>query len=180
VFFPAEGDYGLRAAQTKGGGLASDYFLKLEGIKGESSDSKHKDEIEIVSFSWGVTQSGQIGVGGGGGSGKVQFNDLQVTSRVSKASPVLFLACATGQHLKEATLAVRKAGGDQVEYLKIKLTDVLVSSYQEAGGGEEDRPLDVVSFNFAKIEFSYFPQKPDGKLDSPVKAGYDLKQNKKV
>lgn len=158
--------------------MATDYFLKLAGIKGESPDAKHKDEIELVSFSWGVSQSGPVA--GGGGGGKVQFAGLQVTSRASKASPVLFLACATGQHIKEATLAVRKAGGDQLEYLTIKLSDVLVSSYEEAGDLEEQRPLDVVSFNFAKIEVSYFPQKPDGKLDPPVKAGYDLKQNKKI
>ena len=170
----------MSGGYRKGAGLATDYFLKLAGIKGESSDAKHKDEIELVSFSWGVSQSAAQG-GGGGGGGKAEFTDFQVVSRVSKSSPLLFLACATGQHIKDATLAVRKAGGDQLEYLTIKLSDVLVSSYQEAGGGGDDeRPLDVVSFDFAKVEISYSPQRPDGKLDSPVKAGYDLKQSKKI
>ncbi len=90
--------------------MASDYLLKIEGIKGESTDSKHKDEIEIESFSWGATQPGTFSTGGGGGAGKVSFQDLHFTSRVSVASPNLMVACASGQHIKVATLTVRKAG----------------------------------------------------------------------
>jgi type VI secretion system secreted protein Hcp len=107
-----------------------DAFLKLDGIKGESADAKHKGEIDILSFSWGVQQTGTSASGGGGGSGKVKFHDLQITKKTDAASPLLMLNCANGAHLKEASLTVRKAGGEQLEYLKIKLTDVLVSSYQ--------------------------------------------------
>jgi type VI secretion system secreted protein Hcp len=158
--------------------VPSDYFLKLEGIAGESFDAKHKDEIELVSFSWGVTaQTGPAGPGGG--VGKAQLTDIEIAKRIDKASPMLFLACASGKHIKEATLTVRKAGKDQLEYLKYKFSDILISGYHESGGGE-DLPLDLVRFNFAKIEISYAPQKPDGSLGAPVKAGWDLKQNKKI
>jgi type VI secretion system secreted protein Hcp len=160
--------------------VPSDYFLKLAGIDGESADHKHKDEIELVSFSWGLANEAGPRVGGGGGAGKVQFQDIQVVKRVSKASPQLFLACASGKHIPDATLTVRKAGKDQLEYLKYKFTDVLISGYQESGSGGEDLPLDMVSFNFAKIEMTYAEQKADGSLGAPSKAGWDLKQNKKI
>ena len=110
-----------------------DAFLKLDGIKGESADSKHKGEIDIMSFSWGMSQTGVSATGGGGGAGKVHVHDLVITKKTDASSPLLFLNCANGAHIKEATLVVRKAGGTQLEYLKIKLTDVLVSSYKPAG-----------------------------------------------
>jgi type VI secretion system secreted protein Hcp len=161
--------------------VASDYVLKLDGIKGESTDSKHKDEIEIESFSWGATQPGTFSSGGGGGAGKVSFQDIHFTSRVSVASPNLMVACASGQHIKVATLTVRKAGKDQQEYYIVKLSDNLVSSYQSGGSeGSNALPVDQFSLNFAKIEFEYKSQKPDGTLGAPVKGGWDLKQNKKV
>ena len=162
----------------------ADYFLKLEGIKGESSDSKHKDEIEIESFSWGATNSGSFAhaPGAGGGTGKVSFQDIHLTKVVDKASVDLLLFCASGKHLKEANLTVRKAGEDQQEYYKVKLTDVLISSYQSggSGGGSNLIPTDQFSLNFAKIEFSYSPQDAKGKLASPSRSGWDLKANKKV
>jgi type VI secretion system secreted protein Hcp len=163
------------------GGLSPQtVFLKLDGIKGESQDAKHKNEIELASFSWGVGQSAAPAGAGRGGAGKVQFTDLEVAGPVSRASPILFLACATGQHIKEGLLSVRKSGAKQVEYLKIKLTDILVTGYDQTRNDEDDRPLDVISFNFSKFEYSYYPQKADGSLDAPVTAGYDLKRNKKV
>ncbi len=109
-----------------------DYFLKLDGIKGESLDSKHKDEIEIDSFSWGVSQTA-AGGGGGGGGGRAVFHDFHFMTSVNKSSPLLFQKCASGQHLKQAVLTARKAGDKPVEFLHIKLTDVLVSSYQDQG-----------------------------------------------
>jgi type VI secretion system secreted protein Hcp len=161
--------------------VASDYLLKLDGIKGESTDAKHKDEIEIESFSWGCTQPGTFSSGGGGGAGKVSFQDIHFTTRVSVASPNLMVACASGQHIKVATLTVRKAGKDQQEYYIVKLSDNLVSSYQSAGSeGSNALPVDQFSLNFAKIEFEYKSQKPDGTLGAPVKGGWDLKANKKV
>ena len=160
--------------------MASDYLLKLEGIKGESLDAKHKDEIEIESFSWGATQPAAV-ASGGGGAGKVSFQDIHFTTRVNVASPNLMVACASGQHIKEATLTVRKAGRGQVEYYIVKLSDTLVSSYQSGGSeGSNALPVDQFSLNFAKIEFEYKSQKPDGTLGATVKGGWDLKANKKV
>ena len=161
---------------------AIDYFLKLDGISGESKDSKHKGEIEVLSFSFGETHSGSAGSGGGGGAGKVQMSDFSFTARTTKASPQLFLSCAQGKHLKEAILTVRKAGGSQQEYLIIKLNDVLVSSYALGGseGGAEGDPQDVFSLNFVKLSYDFKPQKADGSLDAPVHAGWDLTKNVKI
>lgn len=159
---------------------AVDYFLKLQGIDGESTDSKHKAEIDIESWSWGATQSGAHGFGGGGGAGKVQMQDFHFTMRVNKASPKLMLACATGEHIKEAILTCRKAGKEQQEYLKIKFSDLLVSSYQTGGSAGDVIPMDQISLNFSKIELEYKEQKPDGTLGGATKAGYDLKLNKQL
>ena len=159
----------------------ADYFLKIDGIPGESQDAKHKGAIDLESFSWGETNSGSAGRAGGGGAGKVSMQDFHFTSRVNKASPTLFLSCATGKHIKEAVFSARKAGKGQQDYLIIKLKDLLISSYQ-IGGAEaaDDVPMDQVSFNFAQIEYEYRPQKPDGTLDSPIKAGWDVKKGKKL
>lgn len=157
-----------------------DYFLKIEGIEGESTDSKHKSEIDVLSWSWGETNSGDFHGRGGGGAGKVSMQDFNFVMTFNKASPKLMLNCAIGKHIPTATLACRKAGGEQQEYLTIKFTDLLISSYQTGGSGGDVIPIDQISFNYGKIEFEYKPQKEDGSLGSPMKAGYDLKANKKV
>lgn len=159
---------------------AVDYFLKVDGIDGESTDDKHKNEIDLESWSWGETNAGTSRAGGGGGAGKVVMQDFHFVMKVNKATPKLMLACATGQHIKEAKLVCRKAGGDQQEYMSIKFSDLLVSSYQTGGSQGEVIPVDQIGFNFSKIEFEYKPQKADGSLDAPIKTGYDLKLNKKV
>jgi type VI secretion system secreted protein Hcp len=160
---------------------AVDYFLKLEGVEGESTDHKHKNEIDLESWSWGETQSGTHSGGGGGGAGKVSMQDFHFVMRVNKASPKLMLACANGQHIKEGILICRKAGKEQQEFLKVKFTDLLVSSYQTSGSaGSDIVPHDSISLNFAKIEFEYKEQKADGTLGGAVKAGYDLKANKEA
>jgi type VI secretion system secreted protein Hcp len=160
---------------------AVDYFLKLDGIKGESTDSKHKGEIDLESFSWGETQAGTHSGGGGGGAGKVQMQDFHFVMRVNTASPKLMEACATGEHIKSAVLICRKAGKEQQEFLKWTFSDLLVSSYQTGGSSHGDViPMDQISLNYSKVEMEYKAQKADGTLDGPVKAGYDLKQNKKV
>ena len=155
-----------------------DYFLKIDGIQGESRDSKHKGEIDLESFSWGEANVGAP-VSGGAGAGKVQVEDLQVVMKMNKASPLLLLACATGQHLKQATLTARKAGKVQLEFLVFKFTDLLVSSYR-TGGNTDIEPTDQVAFNFARIQVTYRPQKPDGSFDAPVTAGWDVKANQKI
>jgi type VI secretion system secreted protein Hcp len=158
---------------------AVDYFIKFDGIKGESADAKHKDEIDIESWSWGVTNAGGARTGGGAGAGKVSLQDFHFVMKLNKASPLLMRACATGQHIKTATLSGRKAGKGQLDYLTFKFQDVLISSYQ-TGGSEhaDDVPIDQVSFNFAKIEVEYKQQKPDGSLGPGGQFGYDLKANK--
>jgi type VI secretion system secreted protein Hcp len=159
--------------------MAVDYFLKLDGIPGESTDAKHKGEIDVLAFSWGVSQAKGTGSGGGGGAGKAIFEDLLVVARTSKASPKLWLACASGQHIKSAVLTCRKPGKTPFEFLTITLTDVLVSSY-EIDGSDEELPLDQVALAFAKVETAYTPQDPTGKAQPPVKAGWDVKANKKI
>ncbi len=156
-----------------------DFFLKIEGIDGESADAKHKGEIDLESWSWGETQGGTFQHGGGGGAGKVQMHDFSMVKKIDKGSPKLMLACASGEHLKKAVLTCRKAGKDQQEFLKITMSDVLVSSYQTGGHGHADVvPTDQISLNFAKIEFEYKEQKADGTLGGAVKAGWDVKANK--
>jgi len=131
---------------------AVDYFLKIDGIDGEATAPGKDGSIQIESWSWGATQMGSHAGGGGGGAGKVQMNDFHFTMKVNKASPKLMLACATGQHIKEAVLFVRKSGGSGEELMRVKLHDVLVSSYQTGGSGGEV-PTDQISLNFSKIEF---------------------------
>src|SRR5579862_4721674 len=158
---------------------AVDFFLKIDGIEGESLDAKHKNEIQLDSWSWGESQSGAHSAGGGGGAGKVQMQDFHFVMHINKASPKLMLACATGTHIKTATLVCRKAGKEQQEFLKITLTELLVSSYQTGGsGGSDVVPIDQIALNYTKIEIEYKPQNPDGTLGAAVKAGYDLKANK--
>ena len=157
---------------------AVDYFLKIEGVDGESADQKHKNEIQIELFSFGGVQAGAHASGGGGGAGKAQIQDFHFTTHVNKSSPKLFLACATGQHFSKATLIARKAGKDQQEYLKVTLTDVLVSSYQSGGSSGNVLPVDQIALNFAKIDIEYKPQNADGKLGGAVAVGYDIKAQK--
>jgi type VI secretion system secreted protein Hcp len=158
--------------------MAVDMFLKLPDIKGESQDDKHKDEIDILSWSWGVSQSGTMGAGGGGGAGKASFQDLSVTKWVDQASPKLLSAVSTGKHIKEALLTVRKAGEKPLEYLKITLTDCLISSVSTGGSGGEDRLTENISINFGEVKFEYTVQKQDGTAGGVVPFGYNLKANK--
>jgi type VI secretion system secreted protein Hcp len=158
-----------------------DYFLKLKGIEGESTDKAHKNEIDLESWSWGETNSGTHASGGGGGAGKVAMQDFHFVMKINKASPKLFLACASGEHIPDALLTCRKAGKEQQEFLKVKFTDLLVSSYQTGGSGHGDVvPTDQISLNFAKIEWEYKAQNADGTLGGSTSTGWDQKQNVKV
>jgi len=119
-----------------------DYYLKIDGIAGESTDEHHKEELDVFSWSWGVTQTGTMAHGSGGGEGKSSFSDFNFTHHVDKASPVLLKACATGTHIKEATLTARKSGGEtQQEFLKLTISDVLVSSYRNSGASVPTRQI---------------------------------------
>lgn len=160
--------------------MAVDYFLKIDGVDGESLDAKHKGFIDVESFSWGATNQASAVPGGGGGAGKVSMQDFHFVMRANSASPKLFVASASGKHIKEAVLTARKAGGDQLEFLKIKFSDILVSSYQQAGSADGVTPNDQVSLNFSKIEVEYRSTDAKGTAGSPVRGGWDLKANKPV
>ncbi|MDP1849301.1 MAG: type VI secretion system tube protein Hcp [Solirubrobacteraceae bacterium] len=152
-------------------------FLTINGIKGESTDKAHKDAIDISSFSFGVTNSGSAQVGGGLGAGKASFSSFKFNKLYDSSSPALFEGTATGEHFKDATFVFRRNGENPVEFLTVKLTDVLISGYQQ--GGTKEPPLhEAVSLDAAKISIEYKPQKADGSLGPPITAGYDLKENK--
>ena len=157
--------------------MASDIFAKIGDIKGESLDDKHKDEIEVLSFSWGVTNPAVISGGGGGGSGKATFHDLSIVHNLDKASPLLLRACATGMHIKDAVITHRKAGKGQQEYLIVKLNDVIITGVTH--GGSPGQPIsENVTLAFAKVDLEYKPQKADGSLDAGIHFKYDIKSNK--
>jgi len=160
--------------------MAMDIFIKIGDLKGESVDDKHKDEIQVLAWSWGMSQSGTTHMGPGGGSGKANFQDLSITHYIDKCSPNLMLACANGKHFSEALLTVRKAGEKPLEYLKITMTDLIVTSVTTGGSGGEDRLTENVSLNFAKFKVEYTPQKKDGSGDAAVTASYDIASNKTV
>jgi type VI secretion system secreted protein Hcp len=159
--------------------VAVDYFLKLDGVRGGSTDAKHKDEIELLSFSLAAAQSAAPGAGGGGGAGKVQISGLACTAVTGKAGPQLFQLCVEGKHVKQGLLTARKTGRAPFEFLKIKLEDVVVSSYS-VGGTEADGPQDAFSLAFKRVSYDFVPQKPDGSADTPVHSGWDLATNKKI
>lgn len=161
--------------------MAVDMFLKITGVEGESEDKAHKGEIQILSWNWGESNSGSASFGSGHGTGKVNMQDFSFSSYMNKSTPTLMLACAAGTHFDTAILTCRKQGDVPQEYLKITFTDVIVSSYQtgQSSGGDE-LPVETFSLNFTKVQYEYKPQNKDGSLGSPVKAGYDVKQNTKV
>jgi len=157
-----------------------DYFLMIDTIPGESVSVKHKNEIEVLSWAWGEANSGAP-AGGGGGAGKVQMQPFQFVARSSIASPKLFLACATGQHIKQAVLAaVRQAGGKPVDYLVWTMNDLLVSSYQMSAENQDALPVDQFALEYARIEIEYRQIKPNGTLGSLVKAGWDVTANRSL
>jgi type VI secretion system secreted protein Hcp len=159
---------------------ATDFFLVIPEIKGESGDSvfKDKDAMDIQSFSWGLSNAGSMAVTGGGGQGRSSFQDIHFTKDVDKASPSLALKCVTGEPMAKATLHIRKAGGEQKEYYTVTLEDVMVSSYQ--GGGSAGNPIliDQFSLNFAKIHWEYKTQNDKGAMVAGGEMKYDLKARK--
>jgi type VI secretion system secreted protein Hcp len=159
--------------------VASDIHLRIGDIKGESTDDKHKDEIDVDNWSWGASNPGSMAYGGGGGTGKVAFHDLSFVHKVDKASPNLWKACSTGEHIKEATLTSSKQGKGQQDFLVIKMSDVLVTSVSVSeANGSGSVPMETVTMQFSKVDLEYKPQKPDGSLDAGVKFKFDVKANK--
>ncbi len=176
--------------------MAFDAFLKLPGIPGESEDSKHSKEIELLSYTFGATQAGTAAIGGGLGAGKVQPVDLTIVKYVDLASPLLYSYCCSGQALATGTLTVRKAGTSQQEYLKIDMSDIIITSVQQGGttssgsvgsgqsssgaAAPSDIPTETISLNYTQLSQTYAPQKSDGTLGGTVKKGYNFKKNTAV
>lgn len=158
--------------------MAVDMFIKLGDIKGESQDKVHKDEIDVLAWSWGMSNSGTTHIGGGGGSGKVNVQDISFTKYVDSASNALIMHCCEGKHIASASLVCRKAGGTPLEYIKIDLEEVVVSAVSTGGSGGEDRLTENVTLNFAKFKYAYQPQKKDGTKEGGTKdAGWNIAAN---
>jgi len=157
--------------------MAVDMFIEIEGVKGESRDKVHKEKIDVLAWSWGASNSGSAHTGGGAGAGKVNVQDLSLTKYVDKSSPDLFLACCNGKHYGTATLTVRKAGESPLEYMIIKMADVLVTSMSTGGSGGEDRLTENVTLNFAKVDFQYTEQTATGGKGAQPQAKWHIAEN---
>jgi type VI secretion system secreted protein Hcp len=164
--------------------MAFDAFLKIDGIPGESTDDKHKDWIEVLSYSSGITRptSAPAGTAGGSTAERVHFQDFFIVKALDKASPKIALACADGTHIKEVILELCRAGGDKVKYMEYKLSNCMFTSYRPGGSvkGTETLPLEEISFNYGKIQWTYTQVRADGSAGEQVTAGWDLEANKKV
>jgi type VI secretion system secreted protein Hcp len=158
--------------------MAVDMFLKLDGIKGEAQDDKHKEEIDVLAWSWGMSQSGSAHHGGGQGAGKVNVHDISVTKYIDKSSSILMLHCANGKHIKKATLTCRKAGENPLEYLVVDFEDLLVTNVQTGGSGGEDKLTESLQLNFGKFHVKYKEQKADGSAGPETEAKWDIRANK--
>ena len=157
--------------------MAVDMFIQIDTIDGEAQDSKHKKEIDVLSWTWGLSNAGSAHSGGGAGAGKVNVQDLNFTKWVDSATPKLALACCSGKHFNNAVLVIRKAGDKPVEYLKIKLDTVLISSISTGGSGGEDRLTENVTLNFSKISLDYIPQDDKGAPGTAIPMSWDVASN---
>jgi|SRR5450830_121738 len=160
--------------------MAQDIFLKINGIDGESLDSAHKNEIEVLSWQWQVLQESNMHTGSGGGSGKATVKDLTFIHNIDRSSPNLMKFCVTGKHIPEAKLVVRKSGGNPLEYLKITMTDVLITSVNPTGDSKSESIQEEVGLSFAKIKQEYTVQNQQGGSGGAVTAGFDIKLNKEA
>ena len=157
--------------------MAVDMFIKIGDVKGESVDKTHKDSIDLLAWSWGLSQSGTTHQGTGGGAGKVSVQDLSFTKYTDASSHALILACCKGTHFDKATLTVRKAGDNPLEYIKITMEDLIVTSVSSGGSGGEDRLTENVTLNFAKVKFEYDPQAKKGSGTGAKTAAWDIAAN---
>jgi type VI secretion system secreted protein Hcp len=163
--------------------MAFDAFIKISTVPGESTDDKHKDWIEILSYSWGVSQlsTGSSSSGGARSAERCNHQDFSIIHTLDKASPKLFLACCKGEHIPEVKVELCRATGDKTKYMEYKLTDVIISAVKPDGsrGATETLPLETVSFNYSKIELIYTEtDHKTGKPKGDVKASWDLSVNK--
>jgi type VI secretion system secreted protein Hcp len=157
--------------------MAVDMFLELDGIKGESTDGKHKEKIDVLAWSWGASQSASGHGGGGSGSGKVTVQDISVTKYIDKSSPTLMLKVCKGEHIKKGKLIVRKAGGTALEYVTIEMEDILIANVSTGGSGGEDRLTENVTLNFAKFNLKYAEQTAKGEKGPETECKWNIKAN---
>jgi type VI secretion system secreted protein Hcp len=158
--------------------MAFDTFIKIGSLKGESPDKGHEDEIQVLSWSWGMSQSGTTHTATGGGAGKVNVQDISFTHHLDASSPNLVKACCTGEHFDKASLTSRKAGGSPLDYLVVELDDVIITSVSHGGSHGEDQMTENVTLNFAKFKLSYQPQDNKGaKKGGAIEATYDIAKN---
>jgi len=157
--------------------MAVDMFMKIDTVDGEAQDAKHKKEIDVLSWHWGMSNSGSAHNGSGAGSGKANVHDLTFTKWVDTATPKLALACCAGKHFKDATLVIRKAGDQPVEYLKIKMETVLISGVSTGGSGSEERLTENITLNFSKVNLDYVPQDDKGKPGTAIPMSWDISAN---
>ncbi|SON55879.1 type VI secretion system effector, Hcp1 family [Hartmannibacter diazotrophicus] len=158
--------------------MAVDIFLKLGDVDGESKDEKHKKWIDVLAWSWGLSQAGSFQYGGGGGSGKANFQDLSITKYIDMSSPPIMMNGASGKHFPDAELVVRKAGGKKpLDYLVVKLTDVIITSYSTGGSGGEDRLTETISLGFAKVKLKYTEQTEAGGEGAKPEFAWDIQAN---
>jgi type VI secretion system secreted protein Hcp len=156
--------------------VATDIFLELGDIKGESADERHRDEIELVSWSWGLAHAGSP-TSTGHDSGRATFQDFHFVHHLDKASPRLMQACATGQRISQGVVAERKSGAPGQDFLVITFTDVLVTAVQPSASSGGDALLEEVSLRSAKVDLEYKPQRPDGSLDAGIHFTFDIAAN---
>jgi type VI secretion system secreted protein Hcp len=161
--------------------MAVDMSLKIDGVEGESLLTGHENEIDVIAWSWGASQSGSMHVGTGGGSGKVNVQDISITKWIDKASFALFRLVTTGEHFDSAVLTVRKAAGKvPVEYIAIEMKKVIVTSYSTGGSGGEDRLTENITLNFEEFVFTYTPQNEDGSEGDKLPFKFNIAQNKEL
>lgn len=157
--------------------MAVDQFLKLDGIEGESQDHKHGKTIDVLAWSWGMSQSGTTHMGSGGGAGKVNIQDISITKYIDKSSPTLMLKTANGAHINKGLLTVRKAGEKALEYMKIEMEDIMITSVSTGGSGGEDRLTENVTLNFSKVKVMYTEQAKDGSAGAAPEFSWDIASN---
>lgn len=165
--------------------MAADMFLKLGDLAGDSADAvkappsnkEHKGEIDVLAWSWGMSQSASMHFGSGGGTGKVNVQDISITKRIDKSSPNLIKFCCQGKHFPTATLTVRKAGANPIEYFVIKMADCLISSIQTGGAGQADQLTESLSLNFASFDVIWTEQKPEGGAGASIPGGFNIAGN---
>jgi type VI secretion system secreted protein Hcp len=154
-------------------------FLKIGSLEGESKDKVKTKWIDVLAWNWGMSNSGTAHVGGGAGAGKVNVQDLSFSKWIDKSSPDLMLACCNGKHFDKATLVVRKAGGNPLEYVKIEMSEVMIAGVTTGGSGGEDRLTENVILNFAKVKVDYAEQKGDGSKGATPTMAWDIGANEK-